>query len=833
MFKLSILVPDATVNYIKNPSLRYDTTDWNASGATLTRTLDAARFGVSSLKVVTNGAALNEGAYYRVNALVGISSPITSSIYVRGTGIVRLRMIDNPTGKQWVSSNLTLRSDRWQRLWVSGTITGSNDVRLYVETNEGSAKARTFYLDGAQMELKAYATTFCDGDQDGCRWDGGYHSSISRRGADTRVGGVWYQIAGDARLEQDLYTTEVSGLGMAPLTNNVQSYALETGGYFDNVKTKMRVITVTFHAKHSTLFSRDRSVSLQALHELRQFLIDILKPDRTGGREDMWFEYQDGERPLYFQARYDGGLDGTWDVRNQWVNSFPVRFLSVNPIILEDSYEVAQLDFQDTILPNNIVGRINGQWSIMNYGFNGAVARLATGRKGELYAQGGAYTVINNNAAAVDPLVGTRGPVYWDGQKWNKLTATGMNTGAAGIGGIAVAPNGDIYVCGGFSSIGGVAAAGIAKYSQASGTWSALGTGLGGPAVGYTVVVAPNGDVYVGGNFTSAGGVTCVNIARWDGFQWRRVGQFGGLNGTVQDIAISPDGAFLYVGGDFTTENGGGKALQFITTYDIAQGQFLLMAAGLNGNVRGVKLSKTNNLYICGFFAGDAGGGTALNGVAYWNGSAWKAMGSGIENPSASVYVQDLAIDANEQVYAAGLFTTMDGKNIRYLAIWNGSSWLPSDIKLPNITSNTFTPRLLVNIYGDVILGGSFASTLGSTLVSGLTTVTNPGSLEIYPDFYIVGPATLKFIENQTTKKRMYFDLLIQNGEEITINMAKGQIQSSVRGDLASYVLPGSDFRRFTLAPGDNTIAAFMVDDVGASMQIGFQPKHWSVDATG
>ena len=83
---LRILSPEGTTNYILNPSARYDTTGWAAIGSTLTRVLTYARFGIASFKVVTNGAALYEGISYRVNALAGISDPITVSVYVRGSG---------------------------------------------------------------------------------------------------------------------------------------------------------------------------------------------------------------------------------------------------------------------------------------------------------------------------------------------------------------------------------------------------------------------------------------------------------------------------------------------------------------------------------------------------------------------------------------------------------------------------------------------------------------------------------------------------------------------------------------------------------------------------
>ena len=125
---LKVLVPEATINYIQNPSFRYDTTGWTAVGSTCTRVLSQALYGIAAMQITTNNVALFEGAYYRVSSLTGISEPITASIYARGRGIVRIRLIET-AGKEWASKSVSLYSDRWTRLEVSGFSTGKNDLR--------------------------------------------------------------------------------------------------------------------------------------------------------------------------------------------------------------------------------------------------------------------------------------------------------------------------------------------------------------------------------------------------------------------------------------------------------------------------------------------------------------------------------------------------------------------------------------------------------------------------------------------------------------------------------------------------------------------------------
>jgi hypothetical protein len=828
MLRFSALVPDATVNYVKNPAMRYDTTGWTSAGSTISRVLDFARFGIASLKVVTAGTALRQGAFYRVLALAGVSEPITVSAYVRGTGKVRIRLINNPTGMEWASASIQLETDRWYRLSVSGFSTGSDDLRLYVETDDSVATARTFYVDGAQMERKSYPTTYCDGEQPGCRWNGTYHSSTSQRPSNTRAGGRWVQLAGKEREAQDLYMTVAGGLGAAPLHNNIQSFALSPGAFHQGVKVQPRPITLTFHAKHKVdsgstgAGDRDEPVSLAYLHQLRQLLIDIVKPDRTGGSEEIWFEYDDGNTPLYFQARYEAGLEGEWDVRNQFVNSFPLRLLAVSPFMLEDSQEVAVLDFQEVIRPNRVVGRVNGQWNILNYGMSDIVYKMALGKNGEVYAVG-SFVTANNNALATDPLRTVNGVAYWDGEKWNPL-GTGMNVPATPCD-IAVAPNGNVYVTGNFTTIGGVAANRIAFWNGSA--WNAMGTGLN--SSGYTLKIAPNGDVYVGGAFTTAGGVTVNYIARWDGFQWRRLGQFGGMDAFVYSIDMTPDGSTLYVGGDFAGESNGSGLLNFVGSYNTATGLFSPMGNGFNTTVRVVRLAKSGIVYAGGNFTTSQNTLQAFSRVAMWTGSSWVAMSSGVSGGTGIVW--DIRIFNNEEVLIVGWFTTAGGKPARGMVLWNGSTFFNTDGQIDTTTTDALHSGLTLP-NGDFYVGGTTFVGTGNMKVSGFTTVTNPGTTEVRPIIYVLGPGTLRWIENQTTGKRIFLNLSVLTNEDVFFDFGRGDIYSTVRGSLLYALLPGSDFRSFSLLPGDNRIACFMVDDVNAQMQISFVPQHWSADAT-
>jgi hypothetical protein len=836
MANLQILVPEATTNYIQNPSMRYDTTGWNASGSGISRVLTHARHGIASLEVITNGTVISEGAYYRVNGLSTLSDELTVSAYVLGTGHVRIRLVDNPFGGEWKSEAVTLRTDRWTRISVSGRSTGSDDLRLYVETFGLTARSATFYVDAAQMETLPYSTTYCDGTRPGCRWNGLDSGSTSSRSAYTREGGRWVMISGAYREVEDVYMTVVSGLGVAPITMNSQSYASAPGGFMDNSKINERKISLQFHVKHKSIpRTCKQALSLSKLHELRQMLIDIVKPDKTGGVQPFWIEYQDGDVPLYMQVYYVNGLEGDWDIRNQWMMNFPLNLVATSPMFVEDNQEVASLDFSDAAIFQGVAGRINGEWKTLNGGIinttagsqeDGTIEQFALGPKGEVYAVGN-FTRVNVIGASYDTAYGL---AYWDGTRWVPMITSFISTQPYPyMYSAAVAPNGDIYVSGTFSSINGVAANNIAKWNGT--TWSALGTGLGpGAGVAIKLALAPNGDLYACGNFHTAGGIACWHIARWDGSSWHSMGATAGLNGHVDSICISQDGTSVYAGGLFTDNYGiVGTALSYVAKYTPSTNLFSALGSGLDARVKVVILSDSGYLYAGGSFVNS--GVTPVYGLAKWNGTLWVKLWN-YDDPLHAPNVNEMDIDKlGNMVVIAG--NTGDGPTHYY----NGSTWTFPDIVFAvNSVNAGFYDGNDDLFLGGYLLGYNVAGPTGSAIIpshfSGITYVTNNGTAEIRPTIYIKGQGSLKWLENQSSQKRIYFDLDVLANEEIFIDFGAGTINSTVRGSLLYTILPGSDFHGFTLLPGVNKIATFMANDVNAVMTIYHTPTHWSADST-
>jgi hypothetical protein len=125
-----------------------------------------------------------------------------------------------------------------------------------------------------------------------------------------------------------------------------------------------------------------------------------------------------------------------------------------------------------------------------------------------------------------------------------------------------------LYVAGRFASFGGVSCTNIVRYDGSM--WSAVGSGVGGAGYTHIDVLRSHDDgrgakLYAGGTFTDAGGVAVSNLAAWDGSAWADVsGGVGGTPGVVYALESFDDGQgggdALFVGGQFTSAGGASAA---------------------------------------------------------------------------------------------------------------------------------------------------------------------------------------------------------------------------------------------------------------------------------
>ncbi len=242
------------------------------------------------------------------------------------------------------------------------------------------------------------------------------------------------------------------------------------------------------------------------------------------------------------------------------------------------------------------------------------------------------------------------------GLKLNAQTWSGIGGGMGNWVYSSVIYNGDLIVGGVFTSAGGVSANHIARWNGTS--WSPLGLGVNGKV---NALIVKNGLLYVGGEFTEAGGQVMNYIAIWDGTQW--LNDLGDMGSIVTSFAIFNNR--LIVGGYFTDADG--VPLNYVAQRTSAGWAALGSGVvGTEGQVMAMTVYN-NELIVGGFFT--AAGGLPANHVAKWNGTTWSAIGSGV---SGIVYS---FTTYNGSLITGGLFYTAGGVTVNHIASWNGSNW--------------------------------------------------------------------------------------------------------------------------------------------------------------
>ena len=136
----------------------------------------------------------------------------------------------------------------------------------------------------------------------------------------------------------------------------------------------------------------------------------------------------------------------------------------------------------------------------------------------------------------------------------------GFNPGSGAndfISAVALATGGKIVIGGGFTSYNGQNRYHVARLNGDGSLDTTFSAGLGASETVWTLAVQPDGKVLIGGEFTSVNGFPRAYIARLndDGSVDQTFNPTNTLNGAVEAIAVASDGT-IYVGGQFTTAGG-------------------------------------------------------------------------------------------------------------------------------------------------------------------------------------------------------------------------------------------------------------------------------------
>ena len=766
---LQVVIPTELNNYVYNPSAEAPGNFTAVGAPTITRSTTQSRQVAAratySYKVVTTSSG--QGIQLTTAALPSASIYMSGWIYVESgspafsfkcgsTSITPTLYETDGTWKWWVLDTTP---------WTSGQA-GSQTAVQVIDTVGSS----TWYLDDVTVS-SALCRSF-HGDYPGCKWNGTgiAHESTSLCFAwlddgtpNTKAGGQIYDLH-----DTWLVVSQLNGAGY-PTINNLTRPTID-GPVFQSSRLGNREMVLS-----GTVIG----TSIVNLHNRRATLLDYIRAGvvfvlRWRGNTT----YRGGANDVQeIECVYAKGLEGKLDRLFETVN---IGLTAYDPHFMPATQSPTAMTLPTNVTLVRAIARTrDGGWGNFSSGPSTDIYALAISPRGHVIA-GGASAVYGWN---------------WALNTWSTLGA--ITGGAAECYALAFDPAGlAVYCAGSGTSWGGTSANHIAKYTLptsggiTSGTWASLGTGAGGAgALIRACVVAANGDVYVGGDFTTlnAAAVAANYVGRWNvsSSTWTSLGPntISGTSTAVHALAVTAKSVF--VGGVFdtigTVSAPGGFSVSN-TTGSLSSGNWGYCVTSLTGDGESAATSLTTSGTSA---TGKSLSWTAVTGATGYNIYREAAAGGGaaqvyylttvttnsftdtgqftlntaIEEPStgtsggqtkrvarydisgnyfAGVGVSGMAdgivrglgvAQDGTTLYAVGTFTSADGATCTRAAVSNGQDWRPLG---DGLDSDGYC-ALVDRVSGEVVIGGSF-------------TASGVGSLARRLAFYHPGTATGKLI---------------------------------------------------------------------------------------
>ena len=194
-FGKAVQCAEATMNMIVNPSFETGTASWShysdGTGPTFERNALAAWIGSYGLRWVLGTSTT--GTAYLLSSMSAPTQGVTytASVWVKGIGTAVGKSFYLGLGEYGgasanavtYSTQVTLTGE-WQLFMVSRTVEQADRTSLGIVPRyyTGAIAGDEVYVDGAQIEAKAYPTPYCDGSLGaGHSWSGTAHASTSSR----------------------------------------------------------------------------------------------------------------------------------------------------------------------------------------------------------------------------------------------------------------------------------------------------------------------------------------------------------------------------------------------------------------------------------------------------------------------------------------------------------------------------------------------------------------------------------------------------------------------------------------------------------------------------
>lgn len=581
-----------------------------------------------------------------------------------------------------------------------------------------------------------------------------------------------------------------TGAGMAPVINQTTPYALIGGSYYQRTVPGPRTLTLLCYIDAD---------NLRGLQLLRKALESYIAPDTsTQQAAQIKLRYAltnyCGDvigTVLEMACNYVSGLEGNVDNLNQ--ERFPLQFIEyAPPSIKELATNTNLLAFQSLTglsVTQRVLSRaVNGVWSVSTPagGTNYAVL---------LYDQNDLLWFGSTSVGNTNIIRATNGTVF-------TLAYDASNT---------------MYIGGTFTTITGNTPLGVNYIASYNGSnYIQVGATINNWV--YSMCFGNTGLLYAVGAFTTPQ----AGVGKWTGSAWNTLTGGAGLGGGSAFAVVKGLDGNIYIGGAFTTADG--ATVNRIVKYDVTAGTFVAMGGGVTGgDIQTLAVGPDGRIYAGGNFT--AAGGISAARIAVWNGVQWQPLGPGLNNT-----VQTIRFDKNNNLVAVGTFTALGNSAYAIpngVAFWNGSVWLPIDMDGP-ASGNYAVAVSSTNVL-------SIAQNNVLNKAAGNTQINNQGTANAVPTFVFTGPGNLLSLINYTTGSAVYFNYTLLAGETATLVLDPTNLTftSNFFGDVKSRILPGSNLATFNLKSGTDSINCLISGTTSGatSATLKYRNTHWHFDA--
>jgi hypothetical protein len=351
-----IVVPTGTTdtNYATNPSAETGTTGWTATSGSGSR---AAGVGSHGAYGFTFTASAQNGRYATATlATSSGTSDWTASCYVTSGNANTVLVLRNATDNTDLATATWTAND--ERLVATASVATSKALQVWIRDTAASAWTQINF-DAVQLENTAAATTYIDGDQDGCIWTGTAHGSTSTRDGRDHRGGALVTF-------EDLGWSPRTwgGVGAPEVETLSQDLALFDGALYQSIKAHPRVLTIS---------ALVQAANLEALHTARRALVEAINPNSRSNRGPVRLIYTGAATNTYIDVVNESGL-GFEKPYHQKAEMAQLRFLAPDPVWSSETEESAALTVGQTLSPVSglALRSADGTWSSLAGGCYGS-----------------------------------------------------------------------------------------------------------------------------------------------------------------------------------------------------------------------------------------------------------------------------------------------------------------------------------------------------------------------------------------------------------------------------------------------------------------------------